>query len=638
MLGTTPSTELPTAISEGPTTPKSSAKFWQKIEKKELARVIVVAACAAAITLGLTWPTPSVPAIALVGLLVGCWNILVEAWHDLRARRMSMESAMLVAIAAAAIIGEWATSLLITLFVLLAEILEELSMSRGRDALTDLLSFLPEEVLLKDGTRRPLSEVQPGDIIVVTPGGNIPVDGVVMSGSSTLDQSRITGEPLPVDVGPGDSVMAGSINYVGALEVQAQHVGGDSSFGKIVEAVRKAQDSQPPAQHIADRLATWVMYISLAGAALTFLLTRDSHTAISVVVVAGACGVVAGTPLATLAAIARIAKRGAFVKDGAHLEALSEIDTIVFDKTGTLTRGVPEVCAVESVSGFSDDDVLAYAAGAEAFSEHPLGQAIADYARGRGVAIPEASDFDYTPGRGITATVDGKRISAGNSSFVSSPSKQDDTGVSLADRVPSTRVNVAIDGVFAGHIMLRDSVRESAPGAMTRLRRLGLRSLMITGDQRATATVVGKELRIDEVHAELLPEDKLAIINDERKAGHRLAMVGDGVNDAPALACANVGISMGSGTAIAQESSDVVLVSSDLGDLAWAVEVARRARRIVMFNFVGTILVDAVGMVLAALGYLDPTAAALVHVGSETAFIINSARLIPGKNLNARAR
>jgi P-type E1-E2 ATPase len=325
-----------------------------------------------------------------------------------------------------------------------------------------------------------------------------------------------------------------------------------------------------------------------------------------------------------LAAIARIARTGAFVKDGAHLEALSAVDTIVFDKTGTLTVGTPAVVDVRA-EGVPEEELIALAAAAEAYSEHPLGQAIVGHARARGLRIGRSEDFVYEPGRGVAATIDGKAVRAGNAVLVPD----------APDRIPgqgfATAVHVGIDGRYRGTILLADTLRDSAKAAVAQLHRRGLRTLMITGDAEHAARAIAAELGIDDVRAGLLPDEKLSAIDEERAAGHRIAMVGDGVNDAPALARADVGIAMGSGTDIARESADVVLISSDLHDLVATVRTARRARRIVLFNFAGTIAVDLVGMALAAFGFLSPILAAFIHVGSETAFILNSARLIPGR-------
>ncbi|MGY5764236.1 heavy metal translocating P-type ATPase [Brachybacterium sp. DNPG3] len=617
--------------------------LWRRIDRADLARTLGVALVAVLVAVLPAWPSEALPLLALAGLVVGLWPILGEALEDVRHRRMSMELSMLLAIAAAAAIGEWVTALVITAFVLAAEILEDLSMDRGRDALTDLMSFLPDTVRVRadDAGARfvevPLAEVSPGQIVLIAPGGRVPVDGTVVTGASSLDASRITGESLPVDVGPGDAVHAGSVNSLGAIEVRAERVGAESAYGRIVEAVREAQESEAPVQRLADRLATWLVVIALAGAAITFLLTRDVTATISVVIVAGACGVAAGTPLAVLAAIARAARTGALIKGGAHLEALSAIDTVVLDKTGTLTRGELETVEIAPADGSDATELLALAAAAELYSEHPVGQAIVRRARADALALGAPEDFVYAPGRGVEARIDGRLVRVGTAAHIGATTADGPTATAgPSDTDGGTTVHVSVDGRRLGAITLADTARDGASDAVAALRADGLRVVMLTGDTEGPARAMASELGISEVRAGLLPAQKLEAIDAERAAGHRVAMVGDGVNDAPALGRADVGIAMGSGTVIAQESADVVLISSDPEDLVRTLRIARRARRIVMVNFVGTIVVDLVGIGLAGAGLLSPIAAALVHVGSETAFILNSARLIPGRRTGRR--
>ena len=608
--------------------PEPVAGLWRRIDRGDLGRVCAVGSLAAvsAVSSGVGGPSWLTIVACVGGLVLGCWPIVRAALDDIRARRMSMELSMLLAIVAAALIGEWVTALVITAFVLAAEILEDLTMDRGRDALTELMSFLPSVVQVREGSRlrsTQLADVRVGDVVVVFPGGRVPVDGVVVDGASSVDQSRITGEPLPVDVAAGDSVFSGSVNQTGAIAVRAERVGESSSYGRIVAAVRSAQQSRAPIQRLADRVAGWLVYLALGGAAVTYLVTRDLTATISVVIVAGACGVAAGTPLAVLAAIARSARSGAFVKDGAHLEALSTVDTVVFDKTGTLTHGEPEVTAVVAAEGFDADELLALAAGAETYSEHPVGQAIVRQAAAAGLVAPAPQGFVYEPGQGVTAEVGGRRVAAGNAKLVPDAPPRLQAG---------SAVHVAIDGVYAGSVVLSDRVRDSAAGCVKALRRMGIQVVMFTGDGRDTARAVSAELGIGDVRAELLPTAKSELVRRLRAEGRRVAMVGDGINDAPALAEADVGIAMGSGTDVARESADMVLISSDLADLTEAVRTARRARRIILANVAGTIAVDVLGMLLAAVGVLGPLLAAVVHVGSESAFILSSARLIPPRS------
>ena len=613
-----------------------SSSLWAKIDKRDLVRTVFTAFCALAVALGVNWPWDRLPVLALIGIVVGCWPIAVEAVKDLLARRMSMELSMLIAIAAAGAIGEWVTALVIAAFVLAAEILEDLSMDRGKDALTELMEFLPATVRVREGEQVksvPLSELRVGEVVLVAPGGHIPVDGVVSAGASSVDQSRITGEPLPVEVKAGARVYAGSVNLLGALEVSATNIGADSSYGQIIAAVKEAQSSEPPVQRLADKLAAWLVYLAFAGAVITYVLSRDLTATISVIVVAGACGVAAGTPLAVLAAIARAARTGAFIKHGAYLEALSEVDTVIFDKTGTITTGAPRVTAVQPVSGISEQELVAFGASAEFYSEHPLGQAIVSYAHEQGIAVTPGTDFRYLPGQGVGVTNhNGQAVLAGSRDFVRNVPAQ------VSAYQGASAVYVSVGDTYLGAIYVADTIRASAAEAITQLRKRGYHTVMLTGDVAENAQAVAQEVGISEVHAQLLPEEKLDIIDRQRAAGHKVAMIGDGVNDAPALARAHVGIAVGSGAAIAQESADIVLISSDLEDLVAALHTARRARAIVMFNFIGTIAVDLIGMVLAAFGMLSPILAALIHVGSESAFILNSARLIPATRLRAAHR
>ena len=636
----------------------------ERIEWADVVRIAVVGLAALGAWVAEATGTPgwAVGAVGAVVLAVGCWPLLVEAAGDLRERRMSMELSMLLAIVAAAVIGEWVTALAVTVFALCAEVLEELSMDRGRDALTDLMSFLPQtarvvgapdaaetaesaesaEASQSSGvTEVPLDEVRPGQVIALSPGGRVPVDGVVRTGRADVDQSRITGEALPVQVGPGDRVPAGSITR-GALELEVERVGEESSYGRIVAAVRHAQSSRAPVQRLADRLAARIVYLALAAALVTFLVTRDVRATISVIIVAGACGVAAGTPLAVLAAIARAARCGAFVKDGTHLEQLSAVDTVVVDKTGTLTVGEPRVVSIlptEAAAG--EDEVLALAAAAEWNSEHPIGRAIYAEAAVRDLTVPVPGDVAYSPGAGVSTHVEGRRITVGRCRGQGHQPERDTDGcedeaalsTESDPEAPSATsvVEVRADGQLLGTIALADRLRQGAAAAVRDLGDMGLEVLMLTGDSAASARHVAGLLGLTEkqVRADLLPTDKEEVVDSLRRVGKRVAMVGDGVNDAPALGAADVGIAMGTGTDVAREAGDVVLVGSAPADLVETVRVARRARRIIMVNFVGTVVVDVVGMIAAGLGLLGPVAAALVHVVSESAFILNSARLVP---------
>ncbi len=597
----------------------------------EAARIGLVALAAAAVWFRVWEPIPSVSLIGVIGLLVGGWPIFKEALENLIARRMTMELSMTIAIVAAAAIGEFFTALVIALFVLVAEVLEGMTVSRGRHAIRDLLDFLPRSVSVRrSGGVRDVdsAELRVGDAVLVNPGARVPVDGTVLSGHSFLDQSRITGESMPVEKTAGSAVYAGSINQSGAIEIRAERLGRDTSFGKIIEAVERAEKSRAPVQRLADRMAGYLVYFALGAAALTYLLTRDMRSTISVVIVAGACGIAAGTPLAILGAIGRAARLGAIIKGGLYLEILGRVDTIVLDKTGTLTYGRPEVQQVVAAETATAEAVLDAAASAELRSEHPLGRAIVAYARAQGRSIREPERFDYTPGRGICALVDGTTILVGNRALLIGRGIAVPRTLGSREKAAS-EILVARDGRLLGAIVVADSVRPEAKPAVEALARMGMRTILLTGDTKSVADAVGGRLGIAEVHADLLPEDKLARIKDLVGRGCVVAMLGDGINDAPALTEANVGVAMGSGTDVARESADIVLLGNDLARFVDTVAIARRTRRIIWQNFTGTIAVDTVGMVLAGFGFLNPLLAAFIHVASEMAFILNSARLLP---------
>jgi heavy metal translocating P-type ATPase len=605
------------------------------LEWHGLLRIAAVAVCAAAVWLRLWEPLSRVSVIGLIGMAVGGWPIVHQAWQDLRDRRMTMELSMTVALVAALAIGEFFTALMITLFVLVAEVLEGLTVGRGRQAIRDLLAFLPATATLRRGggsVRVALSVVQSGDILLVSPGERIPVDGTVSSGDSFVDQATITGESMPVAKIAGSFVYAGTINQSGALEVRTERVGRETSFGKIIEAVERAERSQAPIQKTSDRYAGYLVYFAFACAALTFALTYDARSTISVIIVAGACGIAAGTPLAILGGIGQAARSGAIVKGGRYLETLWNLDVVALDKTGTVTVGRPDVTALCPAEGISERVLLETAAIAERPSEHPLGKAILRRADRAGIDPVHPTAFHYWPGRGIVARSGFEEILVGSRIFARDKGI---AGVAVpAAALPrgTTEVVVARGGLFLGTLLIADAVRSEASEAVRRLRTAGIHTLLLTGDARAVAESVAHELHVDEVHAELLPEQKVALIGKLTQTGHVVAMVGDGVNDAPALAHATVGVAMGSGTDVARESADIVLLGNDLLKFVDTVKIARRTHGIIRFNFAGTIAVDAVGVALAAFGLLNPLLAASVHVSSELLFILNSARLLPASS------
>ena len=578
--------------------------------------------------------------ISLAAGLIGGYPVFEEAISNLLARRMTMELSMTIALVSALAIREYFTALIILLFVLVAEMLEELTVGRGRRAIQTLLDLMPKQATVRrDGTTLdlPIGKVNPGDIVVVKPGAEIPVDGTVVKGYSFVDQSSITGESMRAEKVVGTTVFAGTTNLSGSLEVTTDKLGRDTVFGKIVEAVEHAEQSRAPVQKTADRLSGYLVYFALAAAVITFLITHNTRSTIAVIIVAGACGIAAGTPLAILGAIGRAARQGAIVKGGLYLETLSQVDTAILDKTGTLTFGDPEVAEIIPVPGVNSKDVVEAAAIAERPSEHPLAKAILKRASELGLPVIEPEHFDYSPGKGIFSASALGVIAVGSRALL------------LEKGVPSIQftllpencgtVMVARNGRLLGAIRTEDRLRPEAIAAVQALKKMNMRVELLTGDALNVANAVGKKLGVDQVSAELLPHQKLERIDTLIRMGRIVVMVGDGVNDAPALAKANVGVAMGSGTDVARQSANVLLLGNNLMDFVETLRIARQCRRVIMTNFIGTLAVDTVGVGLAAFGLLNPLLAAFIHVASEMTFILNSARLVPalsGKYRRAR--
>jgi heavy metal translocating P-type ATPase len=572
--------------------------------------------------------------LAFAGTVIGGLPIYKEAWENLLRRRMTMELSMTIALLSALAIGQFFTAIVIAFFVLFAELLEGYTVGGGRRAIEKLINALPRHVTVRrNGQESELKaeELLAGELIVIRPGERIPADGTVTKGSSYVDQSSITGESLPIEKTEQSKVFAGTINKNGVLEVSVQRVGRDTTFGKIIQVVEQAEKSKAPVQRIADRLAAGLVYFALGAAILTFIVTRNLTATIAVIIVAGACGVAAGTPLAILAGIGSAARRGIIVKGGLYLEKLADIDTIVLDKTGTLTIGVPEVTGIQVANGATKNEVLQNAAIAEQHSEHPIGEAIVRKARTAKLSLREYSDLRYIPGKGLTCLDAGSKIVVGTRTLLEENGIRVDTngGGSFlnATKPGETLVYIGQNTTVLGALSIADQLRSEAIQAVDDLKRQGFRTLLLSGDSSEVAAAIGAQLGVHEAIGNLLPEQKLEKVRELLRQGRKVAMVGDGVNDAPALAEATVGIAMGGGTDVALETADVTLMTSDLSRLTEVFGIAKRCYRVIMFNFWGTIAVDTLGIGLAFFGLLAPIIAALIHVGSELAFILNSARL-----------
>ena len=573
--------------------------------------------------------------VAVLATLIGGYPIYKETFHSLRHKQISMEVSMALAIIASLVVGQFTAAVVIAFFVILAEFLETYAVETGRDTIAKLELAAPKKALvIRGGTEVEIDSKQlcVGDHVVVRGGDRAPADGTVVGGSALVNQASITGETMAVEKNIGSFVYAGSINESGTVEVQAEKIGNETVYGKIVRLVEEAEGRKAPVQKIADRLSAWLVEFAIAFSVITYVVTRNVISAISVIVVAGACGVAAGTPLAIVATIGGAAKKGVIVKGGRYIEQMNQIDTVVIDKTGTLTFGEPVVTDLEPLGDCSERELLEHAAQAEKHSNHPIANAIVRRAAAGGISPEQYSAFSYMPGKGVSVKIDGREIVVGNKILMAEKNVKltDGANAGVSRRVSEgkTTLLVAHDQSLCGLIAISDRIRAESRQAIEDLKAAGIRTIMLTGDDKPAAEAVAKQIGTDEVYAELLPEDKVVLIKKLMATGHRVAMVGDGINDAPALAYADVGIGMGSGTDVAAEEADIVLMTNDLRKISETVRMSKRSYRTIMENFYGTVIVDGIGVALAFLGFLNPLLAAGIHVASELAFISNSARLI----------
>jgi heavy metal translocating P-type ATPase len=539
----------------------------------------------------------------------------------------------------------------ITTLVLLGQVLELRARSQTSQAIRALLSLSPKtaRLLKSDGTEADVSldQIKPGDRLRIRPGEKVPVDGVVLVGSSSVDESMITGESIPVEKAPGTRVIGATVNATGALIMRAEHVGNETLLAQIVRLVSQAQRSRAPIQRLADRVSGYFVPAVIAIAVITFVvwflfgpeprLAKALVNAVAVLIIACPCALGLATPMAIMVGTGRGARIGVLIKNAEALEVLEKVNTLVVDKTGTLTRGKPELVSVETVGGYDQSELVALVGSLERNSEHPLAAALIHAAEQNGFATAEARDFRYVPGKGVAGVVQGKSMLAGNELLLK------DAGVSteqLLTRAQNfrgqaqTAIFVAVDGKPAGVLGIADPIKPSAREAIRELKHQGLRIVMLTGDNRVTAEAVARDLGIDEVEAEVLPDRKAEVVSTLQKAGRIVAMAGDGVNDAPALAQAHVGIAMGTGTDVALESGGVTLVKGDLGGIVRARKLSRAVMKNIRQNLFFAFIYNSLGVPVAAgvlypfFGILlSPIIAAAAMSFSSVSVITNSLRL-----------
>lgn len=541
-----------------------------------------------------------------------------------------------IALIASLCIGEDFAAGEVVFIMQLGALLEDLTVAKARAGIEKLVRLTPQTArVIKNGKEEtiPAERVRVGDILRVLPGETIPVDGVICSGQTSINQAVMTGESMPVDKKEGDEVSSGTVNQFGAFDMEAVKVGEDSSIQRMIKLVQSANAGKAKIVSLADRWATWIVVIALSAALITGLITGEIICAVTILVVFCPCALVLATPTAIMAAIGNATKHGFLVKEGDALERLAGVRIIAFDKTGTLTCGNPCVISVKSISeNFSENEVYRLAASAERLSEHPLGKAIvSSYQQRLTLPFLQAEDFQMIPGNGVSAMLDGRKILVGKEEFLKNEgitvARSEDIRTYLQEG--STIICIAAGKEHIGYVILSDTLRKESMETIEKIKQFGAEPVLLTGDNENAAQHMARKLRIGEVYAGCLPEDKLQYIDGCRKNGKSVCMIGDGVNDAPALKMANVGIAMGGiGSDIAVDAADIALVDDKVGELPHLLSLSKRMMTTIKWNLTFSMILNFAAITLAITGILSPVVGALVHNAGSVLVIINSAFLL----------
>ena len=589
-------------------------------------------------------PAQASSGLYLIAALTGSLYIWWSALQGIRARDFTADIPVSIATIAAIAIGQYSAAAVVAVLLLLGGLLEEFVAARAGKALEALAQLLPARVTVRRNGRDtivPLDTVVVDDLLLVRPGERIAVDGVIVSGTALVNQAPITGESMPVEKAPGASVYAGTLLQSSALEIRATKVGEETTLGQIRRMVEEAQEQKAPIERLLDGWAKVYTPVALVLAGLLWWLTGDPVRGITMLIVFCPCVMVLATPTALVASIGNAALRGSLVKRGATIESLAKVDTIAFDKTGTLTFGQPRLVEAKPLGGLARAELLQLAAAAEKFSEHPLARAVVQAAEDGGRLVADPDSFEALPGLGVRASVAGRQLLLGQTRLLAERGvpvgREAEEQVATLTAPGRTVILVAVDGQLAGLLVLEDALRPAARGTVARLHQLGLRTVLVSGDNRATAERVGAELGIREVHAEVLPREKVEIVQQLQDEGRVVAFVGDGVNDGPALATAHVGVAMGlGGTDVAIETAEIALLSDDLTKLPHLFDLSQRALRAIRQNLAFSLAVLALAVGLTIPGILTPITGALLHELSSIPVIMNSARLIGAKERKDR--
>ncbi len=580
------------------------------------------------------WVTVVICGIPLLYLAV--WRII----HNPGINKISSALLIVIAMFAAIGIGDLFAAGEVAFIMALGALLEEATTNRAKKGLKKLIGLAPAQGRrIRNGKEEmiPADQIRRGDVLRILPGETIPVDGTIRSGETSVDQSIMTGESLPVDKGVGEDVFCGTINCFGSIDITATKVGEDSSLQKLIRMVQEAENKQAPMQRIADRVASWLVPAALLIAILAYVFTRNIVTAVTVLVVFCPCALVLATPTAIMAAIGQATKHGVIIKSGEALEKMGRVDTIAFDKTGTLTYGRLEVSDVLSFQkSLTEEDLLTLAASAEARSEHPLGKAIVARAKEQGLPLTESQNFRMMAGKGVAAQVSGRDLLCGNEKFLLDHGVIIDASIHIVlEQLRSegkASILVAEGTRCVGVIALSDVLRPEARDMVSRLSAMHTRTVLLTGDNRMTADYLAKQAGISEIRAQLLPEEKVGSIEALREAGRKVCMIGDGVNDAPALKTADVGVAMGSmGSDIAVEAADIALMSDDISKIPYLKRLSNATVRTIKLSITLSMCINFFAIIASLLGLLNPTTGALVHNAGSCLVVLITALLYDRK-------
>jgi len=623
---------------------KTDAGRTTKSSSHELAVLLIVPAIVLVLTVA-SWllahwkigPLFLNAGLALVATLFGGFQRFVAGFKDIGRRKITVNVFVVVALIATLAIGEFRPAAIIVFIMAVAGALESYTLDKTRRSIRNLLDLTPPTATLRRNGEEvtvPVAEIQVGDRVVVRPGERIPVDGIVVAGASSVNQSPITGESMPVEKIEGNAVFSGTLNESGRLEIATEKVGEGTTLARIVHLVQEAQVTRAPIQNMADRFTTWFLPTVVVLAVVAFFVTDDVKAAVSVLLVACPCAFAIATPTAVTAGISNMARRAILIKGGMFLELGHKLDHLLIDKTGTFTFGRLKVTEIVGFNGRTPDDILRLACIAEKYSEHPLGRAIINAGKEKGLAIPEPDRFNSTAAMGVEAEWNGARIRVGKPLFLTKgglrPTPETDRALVAQSEQGRTAVLVAYNDEMMGLLAIADEIRPEIPGAIRAFKAMGVKRItMLTGDHPKVAAAVARAIEVEDFQSELLPEQKQAFVKKCQEAGQVVGMIGDGVNDAPALALADVGIAMGAvGTDVAIETADVTLMNDDIAGVADFMWMSAKVLRRIKMNIFFSMIYNVIGLALSVVGLMTPIVAVLFQEAGCVTVVISSTLLL----------